>query len=653
MDSNNFIERTKPGTSRGIPIIRLRARSKLPLDNAWQQKATTDPETIAAWGEDTPNANVGYVAQGRIGGVWILDLDSNSLAQDYEQATGKTLTATFTVASKKGQHRYYAHNESSISMGNIGQQANEEDLGFSVRAHNQYCVSPLSIHPDSGLPYLIDSDVEIVEADAELVQFLVAKKKQKSEKKSAKKPTDTGAATHTGAVTIDSARVSQLVTSDDFIPYGMHDVTLTAIAGKLRGIGMEENGIYAAILEACEKRAQDAGPDAPEMCRKIAHSVCRYKPGTSLNLLKLGGNYVDPAIYDALLLRLDEEKPSWIMEHVPKASQLSTEPLTWIVEEVILEHGLHLFSGKPGSMKSLTALLLAKSILTNTEFMGRKAAGRPVTVVYIDRENPQAEVRKRCAALGLLDLENFRVWGDWSPDSPPPLSLDDPRLFECAGRDSALFVFDSLSSYLCGANENDSGEMMEIMSRGRKLARASAGVIILHHQSRQGIGSRGSTSIAASTDMAFVMEKQANDVVLTEERFRCCRGYTLRWTMDFGPFGIGPYTSRLVGSIAPSCRDAAKHSGGNDDDLIRRAAVIIEEEHVLGRPINQTTLAKLLGISSNSKKQNILNGASSRPWICSVGPRGCILFNPKPKHTGRPAERGPCPPQFESMTVPF
>ncbi len=118
--------------------------------------------------------------------------------------------------------------------------------------------------------------------------------------------------------------------------------------------------------------------------------------------------------------------------------------------------------------------------------MNRENIGSPITVVYVDKENPEAEIRRRCAALGLLDMENFHIWGDWQTDNPPPVTFDDPRLIECARRDNSLFVFDSLSSFLDGADENDSGAMMQIMGKARLLARACSGVIILHHQAKNG-----------------------------------------------------------------------------------------------------------------------------------------------------------------------
>lgn len=171
-----FKDRAQIGLDRGIPVIRVAARAKKAYDNDWPNLATTDPEVIAKQDAETPGCNTGFVAQAKIGGVWILETDSVKPAKAYEEATGKKFTPTFTVQSSKGGHRYYKHNEASIAMGNIGQQ---EADGFSVRANNQYCLGPLSIHP-TGAVYMTKLDGPIVEADPEMIEWLVAQKKNKS-----------------------------------------------------------------------------------------------------------------------------------------------------------------------------------------------------------------------------------------------------------------------------------------------------------------------------------------------------------------------------------------------------------------------------------------------------------------------------------------
>ena len=254
-----FKDRAQLGLDRGIPVIRVAARSKAAYETGWQDLATVDPEIIAKWDAETPAANCGFVAQAREGGVWILETDSVNPAKKYEEATGKKFTVTFTVQSAKGGHRYYKHNAASIAMGNIGQA---EADGFSVRSNNQYCLAPLSVHP-SGTTYITKLNGPIVEAEPELIAWLG------SQRKSA--PSQASASAKGGP-----------------IPHGSHDVTLTAIAGKLRADGLEYDEILPVIIRNAE-RCVGRGPDWMEMVVKVVKSVCRYPAGDPGPTTLIGG----------------------------------------------------------------------------------------------------------------------------------------------------------------------------------------------------------------------------------------------------------------------------------------------------------------------------------------------------------------------------
>src|SRR6185369_1406237 len=117
---------------------------------------------------------------------------------------------------------------------------------------NRYVVAPGSYHPTSGRRYEILRDAPIAEAPDWLVEWCLSQKNAEDEK------------TSVGVV-------------GGKIPYGAHDTTLTRIGGKLRQDGLEEEAIYNSLVEVCEKRCQNYGPDYREMCRKIAKSVCRYE----------------------------------------------------------------------------------------------------------------------------------------------------------------------------------------------------------------------------------------------------------------------------------------------------------------------------------------------------------------------------------------
>ena len=187
-------------------------------------------------------------------------------------------------------------------------------------------------------------------------------------------------------------------------------------------------------------------------------------------------------------------------------------------------------------MKSLTGMYLAKAIAgASNTFLGRKIP-RSLPVMYLDRENPEGEVSKRARLMGIMGMRDFQYWGDFNPAGFTP-EVDDPRLLEFAHRRKGLIIFDSLQDWYGDASEIDNTAMVKLMGQFRRLARAGAGVLILHHQSKQSKRDRdkegrGGTAIDSSTDMAIAASKSESDpnvIELRESRFRMCGG----WEIDF------------------------------------------------------------------------------------------------------------------------
>lgn len=330
-------------------------------------------------------------------------------------------------------------------------------------------------------------------------------------------------------------------------------------------------------------------------------------------------------------------QPSWIFQHTTNPGQLDSEPPKWLIEGMIYKTGLHLFSGREGSTKSLLHLMLTGALCRGCDFMGRKNGEGSISVVYVDKENPQSEVRLRCAKLGLLDLENFRIWGDWNVDNPPPATFDDDHLRECARRERPFFIFDSLSSFLDGANEIDAGQMTLVLGKARSLARMCAGVSIIHHQGVDTGRSRGSSAIAAASDMAFLLKKETyqgkDRITLTDERFRPIGPYRMVWDMDYGD----RYTAIVVENgltgdraiVPPKVEPKPKKDPAGDAELIERARVEIEKAYAAGKTVTQGQLATLVGISSSKVKSRVLSGSPDRPWGCVPGPMNSTFFLPK------------------------
>lgn len=221
--------------------------------------------------------------------------------------------------------------------------------------------------------------------------------------------------------------------------------------------------------------------------------------------------------------------------NVPRIDQLSCKDVGWVVERMLPYGGLTMIVGSQGSLKSFIGMYLAKAVAgTATTFLGRCIMHPPV--LYIDRENPEGEVSKRARLMGILGMQDFLYWGDFNQTDSTP-EPDDPRLFEFAHRKKGLIVFDSLQDWYGDASEIDNTAMVKLMGKFRKLARAGAGVLILHHQSKQSKKEhdkegRGGTSITSLTDMAIAATKSEADpnvIELRESRFRMCGG----WEIDF------------------------------------------------------------------------------------------------------------------------
>jgi hypothetical protein len=370
--------------------------------------------------------------------------------------------------------------------------------------------------------------------------------------------------------------------------------------------------------------------------------------------------------YGKLLLArsaLAAQRPSWIDQHVQTASQLSREPLEWSIWDMLLYHGSNIICGKHGSMKSIIALAMAKALLTDSGFAGRKTKGKKIRVVYCDKENPEAVVMERLIGLGLVDADGreipgFHIWGGWpSAEFPPPDEMDDPRLIEDAKRHPETFYFfDSLSSFTGGAEENDNPEMVKHMNKVKALARMCAGTLVQHHTDKDGKKEwRGAGAIIDQSDHAMYLkrpDKKNGLVMMGEIRFRACQEWNNKLRVNFsntfpdGRIGLHISYSTLDSGIRPGALGAATGAGATgepvpigelvsdsdaevdltkgDDALIEKAERFIQQTWDEGREINQTQLKDMLGVTSGTVKARVLC-ATGRPWQTRPGLRSNAL----------------------------
>jgi hypothetical protein len=235
----------------GVPVMPVKPRSKEPVLNDWQNRATTDPVQIAEWNKQNPAYNCGAV--GRTGGFWILDIDDPTLFDRIEKETGHNLEALDTlVVSSSGskRHFYFKHDDRSESMGNFRADGKDGEM-FSVRGHNAYVVSAGSIHPKTGQPYEVITEPtfgEIPTAPDWLMDWLLPYSKRSSAVKTVQIP--------------------------ETIPEGSRNNTLLSLAGAMRRKGANEAEITAALRVMNQLRCQPPMSDAE--LATIAKSVAKY-----------------------------------------------------------------------------------------------------------------------------------------------------------------------------------------------------------------------------------------------------------------------------------------------------------------------------------------------------------------------------------------
>src|SRR5580692_3191308 len=96
----DFLERASTTISKGVPVIRLRPKTKIAMDMNWPALATTDLEVLQKWNDETPDANCAAVAKSSLDGVFFLEIDDPSVISRIESDTGQKIPKTYRVRSR-------------------------------------------------------------------------------------------------------------------------------------------------------------------------------------------------------------------------------------------------------------------------------------------------------------------------------------------------------------------------------------------------------------------------------------------------------------------------------------------------------------------------------------------------------------------------
>ncbi|MFD6893483.1 bifunctional DNA primase/polymerase [Rhodococcus sp. NPDC060086] len=154
-----FSTHAPPLAERGFRVVPLIPRTKRPRFANWLNVATSDPETVERWSRQYGHCGVGLVPASQL----VVDIDDPVPFHEYLAEREVTLPPTWTVATARGEHRWFAlPGETSLP--------NTKIPGADVKVRG-LLVGPGSTHP-TGVVYRVIDDRPLAPAPEWLLSDL-------------------------------------------------------------------------------------------------------------------------------------------------------------------------------------------------------------------------------------------------------------------------------------------------------------------------------------------------------------------------------------------------------------------------------------------------------------------------------------------------
>ena len=449
----------------GWYVFPLGVKSKVPdgaLAPEGFKSASKDQAQIEQWWTASPEANIG-IDLGR-SNLTVLDFDSG------EPPAELNLPETLTVKTARGMHVYFIGVSKQGDMHINGRHVGE------IKSNGGYTLAPFSVHPDGPI-YKLATVGQV----ANLPEGLLAKLTPVREAVDA---------------SIGGAKILR----------GEHDKTLFRIGCKMRHLGMEEDAIYNALVEICEKRCDNYGNDYKDMCQRKAKQACKYpvRVDGSIEL-----NQKPDAVQTA---NIDVTK--W-PEQFRSVGEMEDGPIIEVIKGV-LQEGTCFVGASPSSGKTLVCLAMAKAICTGQPLFGlpQFSVPEPRPVIYLIPESRDRAFRKRC--------ESFRIPDDKSKfmcrttSAGPIMALTDPYLIQAVKDLKPVVFLDTAARFMRTNDENSAAQNQALVNEVLAIQQAGAILVVLvHHATKASANEamtlenmlRGTSDFAAMCDQVYGIKK--------------------------------------------------------------------------------------------------------------------------------------------------
>jgi hypothetical protein len=215
---------------------------------------------------------------------------------------------------------------------------------------------------------------------------------------------------------------------------------------------------------------------------------------------------------------------------VVRVGEIVSEESTqrWLVEGLWGARSVGVIGGAPKCAKTWLGLDMALSVATGTACLGKYAVPEPGPVLVYLAEDALLAVRERVEGMARhrgLDVAGVAIHVITAPVLRLDRDRDRTRLWETAKRlRPRLLLLDPLVR-LHGIDENNAGEVAELLAYFRSLQRQfELSVLLVHHTRKNaaggvaaGQGLRGSSDIHAFGDSNLYLRRTREHLVLSSE----------------------------------------------------------------------------------------------------------------------------------------
>jgi hypothetical protein len=499
---DNILQHALAWAARGFKVIPLLPGAKEPAYKKWQDKATSDPATIATWWADGKARNYGIVADGLL----IVDLDTKKGKPGLEswQAIGGEFDTLCVRTPTGGFHLYYASHATANTSNKLG-------AGIDTRGHRaSFVVGPGSLI--DGAAYEVRDDKPVADAPEHLLARLNLPRDR------AENATEPVVDLDLPVAIEHAARY--LAEAPEAVDGAGGDQTTFNVACGVRDLGIAEDTALDLMLQHWNDRCSPPW-DADELAVKVrnAYAYGQNRPGQRLAAL-------EPSLWFDVLPAANENggaepKPRkrLAIERFNDAAALALADKSAPLIKGLLDQGaMSVLYGDSNTGKTFVATDMAYHIAEGLAYAGMTTTKLPI--VYVAAEGGRA-VRKRLLALRAKygPSDNFFLIAE-------PVNLRDPNadtapLIEAIAKlemRPGLVVIDTLSRAIAGGEENSSVDMGALVANfDRVRAATGAHLLVVHHTGKNlAKGARGHSLLRAATDTE--LEVQSGVISATKQR---------------------------------------------------------------------------------------------------------------------------------------